>query len=152
MEKAYIGLQLQQIKEDDCVVQAIVEGKDGQTVILYTPYDRYHIYARIVYCTGVATKRYRNDPVFFLEWKPGTRCLILSYIRILQDKINCGYGSIMMNYLLEEMVEKQGIDSILGFMQETANQEHEERLRHFYTKFGFNIDEARNLSWHRNNK
>jgi len=144
--KASVELQLQQIREDGCEVQGVMTARDGQIVILYSAFDSYHTFARIVYDNGIATKRYQNDLAMYVQKKVNEHALKLAYIRILHDKINQGYGTLLMNHLLDR-ARKASIRYIEGHMQETENREHEARLRHFYHKFGFSVDEDRNLLW-----
>jgi hypothetical protein len=141
-----INTQLKLIQEDGCIILDIAEARNGNVLILYTSTKRPDIYGRIVYPSGIATKRYVNDLAIFIEDKPHENAFNLQYIRILGDKINNGYGTIMMKRLLDIAREKQ-LSCIYGRMQETDNKEHEARLIHFYTKFGFAIDSGRNLLW-----
>ncbi|UVI27592.1 GNAT family N-acetyltransferase [Paenibacillus spongiae] len=145
---AIVNTQVNLIQEDGCSVIRVVPAKQGNIVILYTGQSGYNIFARIVYATGVATKRYQNDLAMFIQKKPQEHALRLLYIRILGDKINNGYGNIMMNQLLDT-ARQNHFDYIDGHMQEAEHKEHDERLYHFYTKFGFKIDSERNLMWKR---
>lgn len=52
-------------------------------------------------------------------------------------KCNKGYGSLMMEKLIE-FAKENGIKSIIGFLSR-VDMGHEERLCHFYQKFGFEI-------------
>ncbi|MCQ6560070.1 hypothetical protein [Paenibacillus mendelii] len=143
---AIVNTQMNLIQEDGCTVIRAVQANEGHTVILYTGQSGYDIFARIVYQTGVTTKRYQNDLAMFIQKKPREHAWRLLYIRILGDKINNGYGTIMMNQLLDNARQKN-IDYIDGHMQATDNKEHDARLYHFYTKFGFTIDSERNIVW-----
>ena len=147
--QAVINTQVKLIQDDGCTIKNIVEARNHNVLILYTTEQGYDIFARIVYPTGVATKRYINDLAMFVQKKTGENAYRILYIRILGDKMNSGYGSIMMNELLR-IAEHRQIDYIDGHMQDATSQEHEARLRHFYMKFGYSIDSERNILWKRN--
>lgn len=55
---------------------------------------------------------------------------------------NKGYGSIMMKSLID-YAKTFNIEYISGFLSfvDTKDEEHNQRLRHFYKKFGFTITE-----------
>ncbi|SFS60644.1 GNAT family N-acetyltransferase [Paenibacillus sp. BC26] len=138
--------QIELISTDNCYVHRIVQTRQGDTVILYSPTGSFDIHARIVFATGIATKRHLNDLNMYITAVDGRRAWNLQYIRILGEKINQGYGSLMMEQLLTRAVE-ENIRSIEGRMQAAEHKEHLERLRHFYTKFGFTIDEQNQIHW-----
>ncbi|MBP3961214.1 GNAT family N-acetyltransferase [Paenibacillus lignilyticus] len=141
-----IHTQIELISTDNCYVHRIVQTRQGDTVILYSPTGGFDIHARIVFATGIATKRHLNDLNMYITPVDGRRAWNLQYIRILGEKINQGYGSLMMEQLLTRAVE-ENIRSIVGRMQAAEHKEHLERLRHFYTKFGFTIDEQNQIHW-----
>lgn len=61
---------------------------------------------------------------------------------------NKGYGSIMMEVLINYAKSLAfNIEYISGFLSfvDTADEEHNQRLRHFYSKFGFTIDDKDNI-------
>ncbi|QHW34300.1 hypothetical protein GZH47_28245 [Paenibacillus rhizovicinus] len=143
-----IETHLELLRSDGCCVHGIAETKYGDTVILYSPVGRFDIHARILYAGGIATKRYVNDlslHVTPIEGLP-IKAWYLQYVRILGDKINRGFGSIMLRQLLL-LAEREGIAYIDGRIQHAEHKEHAERLRHFYGKFGFSIDENGQLRW-----
>ncbi|NBD26320.1 hypothetical protein [Paenibacillus glycinis] len=148
MENAFVQSQIACILGDGCFVHEVRTAKSGDTVILYSPHGRCDIHARIVYPNGVATKRHRNDLSLHVAPIAGTQVKAwnLQYIRILGDKVNQGFGSIMMRQLLL-LAEREGIAYIEGRMRQAEHREHLERLRHFYAKFGFAVDERFNLRW-----
>ncbi|MFC5650301.1 hypothetical protein ACFPYJ_14415 [Paenibacillus solisilvae] len=146
--QAIINTQVNLIQKDGCTILKVVDTRNQNALILYSTRQGYDIFARIVYPTGVSTKRYLNDLAMFVKKKPGENAYSILYIRIIGDKMNSGYGTIMMNELLSIARDKQ-IDYIDGHMQDATSQEHDSRLRHYYTKFGFRIDEERNLLWKR---
>ncbi|MBM7563625.1 hypothetical protein [Paenibacillus sacheonensis] len=152
LKNALIEAQLQLIESERCRVHAVVESKHGDTVILFSPALRFDLYARVIYVSGIATKRYVNDLSLHVSPIEGARqkAWYLQYVRILGDKINRGFGSIMLGQLLQ-IAEREGIAYIEGRMQQTEHSAHAERLRHFYTKFGFAIDGEGRLRW-RNEK
>ncbi|WP_221226688.1 GNAT family N-acetyltransferase [Paenibacillus baekrokdamisoli] len=139
-------MQINLIQEDGCRVMNIERTREGNALILYTTSQGCDIFARIVYPSGVATRRYLNDLAMFVQKKPHDNAYKLLYIRILGDKMNCGYGTLMMNQLLARAKQNK-IDYIEGHMQDATSQEHDARLRHFYTKFGFTIDADRQILW-----
>ncbi|WP_274650745.1 GNAT family N-acetyltransferase [Paenibacillus humicola] len=145
--QAAVNTQQKLIQDEGYEVLEIVRSDNGCWLIVYSPPGRYDLYGRVVYPTGVATSRHRNDLVFFVRKKPAEPALTLQYIRILGDKINQGYGSAMMRNLLQ-MAENAGIATIDGRMRDSDNKEHDERLRHFYTKFGFEIGSDRSIRRH----
>lgn len=145
---AIINTQVNLIQEDGCTIMKVVETRDQNRLILYTTRQGYDIFARIVYPTGVSTKRYLNDLAMFVQKKPAENAYRILYIRILGDKMNSGYGSIMMKELLT-MARSRQIDYIDGHLQDATSHEHDSRLRHYYTKFGFTIDDERNILWKR---
>ncbi|SEM73448.1 hypothetical protein [Paenibacillus sp. OV219] len=146
MDEARLHAELAHIEEDDCRVLHITESKHGNTVILYSPVDSCDINARIVYASGVASKRYVNDLNMYVTKVPGKDAWKLQYIRILGDKIGQGYGTIMMEELLRRALS-EGIAYIEGRMHLTDQKGHLERLRYFYSKFGFALLEDRRILW-----
>ncbi|MBB3113552.1 GNAT superfamily N-acetyltransferase [Paenibacillus phyllosphaerae] len=139
--------QVDSIHHDGCRVVDVTQSKDGKTVILYTD-NGLHLFARIVHESGTATRRYINDLAMYVQQKRDENAYKIQYIRILGDKINQGFGTLMMNQLLRTARDNK-IDYIDGRMQDAGTEEHEARLRHFYHKFGFLIDEDRQLLWRR---
>ncbi|RAP78046.1 GNAT family N-acetyltransferase [Paenibacillus montanisoli] len=146
MTEDCIHTQLKLLTSEDCFVHRIVPASQGDTVILYSPRGGLDIHARIVFESGMATKRHVNDLHMYISPLEGGQAWRLQYIRILGDKINRGYGTIMMEQLLERAIQER-IRFIDGRMQQAEHREHCARLRHFYTKFGFSIDEQYNLLW-----
>ncbi|AZN42148.1 GNAT family N-acetyltransferase [Paenibacillus albus] len=146
MDETRLYAELARIEEDHCRVLHVTQSRHGDTVILYSPVDSCDINARIVYASGVATKRYVNDLNMFVARVPGKQAWKLQYIRILGDKIGQGYGSIMMEELLRR-AERERIIYIEGRMHLTDHKEHLERLRYFYSKFGFALLEDRRILW-----
>lgn len=59
---------------------------------------------------------------------------------------NKGYGSIIMKSFIEYAKEFR-VPFISGFLSpiDTSSEEHKQRLIHFYTKFGFSIDDKYNI-------
>lgn len=53
------------------------------------------------------------------------------------EKSNRGYGTLMMTKLIE-YAKANGFKDIIGWMS-YVEKEHEDRLYHFYQKFGFEI-------------
>ncbi|SDW57133.1 GNAT family N-acetyltransferase [Paenibacillus sp. CF384] len=145
-----IHRQMELISNDNCYVHRIVQTRQGDTAILYSPNKGFDIHARIVFASGIATKRHQNDLNMYITSIEGRCAWNLQYIRILGEKINQGYGSLMMEQLLTRAVEAN-IRHIEGRMQAAEHKEHLERLRHFYTKFGFTIDEQNRIHWTNNN-
>ncbi|WP_219837823.1 GNAT family N-acetyltransferase [Paenibacillus sp. R14(2021)] len=152
MEAAMIAAQIELIQRDHCVVHSVKASMSGDALILYSPVGRCDLHARIVYACGIATKRHVNDLSMFVSENAAQAEKVwqLQYIRILGDKINRGYGSIMMMQLIQRAVDC-GVDRIEGSMQLTENKEHRDRLLHFYAKFGFTVDAQRNLRWESSN-
>ncbi|SFI28028.1 Acetyltransferase (GNAT) family protein [Paenibacillus sp. UNC496MF] len=147
MEDAIVKRQLELLRADRCAVHDVAASRTGDTVILYSPPDRLDIHARIVYASGIATKRHLNDPVMHVTPAGGTgNAWSLQYIRILGDKINRGYGSLMMKQLLA-LAERGNVARIEGRLQQAEHRDHAERLRHFYGKFGFAVDADMRLRW-----
>ena len=148
MANAFVQSQIDCIQRDGCFVHDVQTAKSGDTLILYSPLGRCDIHARIVYPSGVATKRHMNDLSLHVSPIAGTpvKAWNLQYIRILGDKVNQGFGSIMMRQLLM-LAEREEIAYIEGRMRQAEHREHLERLRHFYAKFGFAVDEQFNLRW-----
>ncbi|MFB9328529.1 GNAT family N-acetyltransferase [Paenibacillus aurantiacus] len=137
--------QIDAIHQDGCRVLSVVPTRGGGRLIIYTD-NGLHLFGRIVHGTGGATRRYLNDLAVYVQQKKNENAYKLQYIRILGDKINQGYGTLMLNQLLQHARER-GIEYIDGRMQDAGGEEHERRLRHFYGKFGFEIGEDRELLW-----
>lgn len=146
MDEIRLHAELARIEEDRCRVLHMTESRHGDIVILYSSLGSCDINARIVYASGVATKRYVNDLNMYVTKLAGKEAWKLQYIRILGDKIGQGYGSIMMEELLRR-AELEGIAYIEGRMHLTDQKGHLERLRHFYSKFGFALLEDRRILW-----
>lgn len=134
--------------QDGCRVHGVAEAKGGDTVILYSPAGRLDLYARILFAGGTATKRHVNDLSLHVSPVEGApvNAWYLQYIRILGDKINRGFGSIMLRQLLL-LAEREGVAYIEGRMQQAEHREHLDRLRYFYAKFGFVIDADGLMRW-----
>lgn len=143
-----IADQLALIRSGGCRVHRVAETRFGETVILYSPVGRFDIYARIVYASGVATKRFVNDLSLHVSPVEGAPdpTLYLQYVRVLGDKINRGFGSMLLRELLL-VAEQNGIRRIEGRMQQADLAEHRERLLHFYGKFGFVVADDGRICW-----
>ncbi|WP_308634565.1 N-acetyltransferase [Paenibacillus silvisoli] len=150
MYEACMQAQLELLASESCRVHRIVGNRTGDTVILYGSREGLDLHARLVFESGIATKRHINDLHMYVSPIPGEQAWRLQYIRILGDKMNRGYGSIMMELLLERAMLAQ-IRYIDGRMQHAEHREHCDRLRHFYAKFGFEIDETGYLLWENKN-
>ncbi|MFC4810062.1 hypothetical protein [Paenibacillus sp. GCM10023250] len=147
MEDAFVEQQLELLRAERCAVHRVAAAQSGDAVILYSPPERLDIHARIVYETGIATKRHLTDPALHVTPAGGTdNVWTLQYIRILGDKIGRGYGSLMMKQLLA-LAERGNVARIEGRMQQAGHKDHAERLRHFYSKFGFVIEADSRLRW-----
>ncbi|MFC4101798.1 GNAT family N-acetyltransferase [Paenibacillus xanthanilyticus] len=137
--------QIDAIHQDGCRVVSVVPTRQGGRLIIYTD-NGLHLFGRIVHESGGATRRYLNDLAVYVQQKRNENAYKLQYIRILGDKINQGYGTLMMNQLLRHALER-GVDYIDGRMQDAGGEEHDRRLRHFYRKLGFEIGGDRALMW-----
>lgn len=139
------------------IKQSIKENLDkNENIILYynqlivtviEEYDFYEIikYA-VFYCydMSITGLNKRNSSKLFIK-------SILSYspLRLrgfnLMDIVcepNKGYGTALMKALLK-YIENYNIEYIDGFLSpvDTADKSDKQRLLHFYSKFGFEIDE-----------
>ncbi|MEE1154048.1 MAG: hypothetical protein UH241_02725 [Acutalibacteraceae bacterium] len=72
----------------------------------------------------------------------------LKYFKIVDIRCepNKGYGSLIMSHFIE-YAKSMRVLYISGFLSfvDTADEEHNQRLRHFYSKFGFTIDDKDNI-------
>ncbi|MFD2084520.1 GNAT family N-acetyltransferase [Brevibacillus brevis] len=78
------------------------------------------------------------DPNIFLEFDSEQKHLRIADIRMEEDQVNKGYGSIMMNAIMQ-LGNELNVQCITGWISQ-VDWDHIERLEHFYKKFGFSCE------------
>ncbi len=117
--------------------------------------EEYDYTGRISYIT---IKGYTYDDIFFNTYNNISLCLPKIFVTAFQDfdkrylksffiddilcEPNKGYGSMMMSVFIK-YAKQLNVEYISGFLSfvDTSDEEHNKRLRHFYKKFGFEIDD-----------
>lgn len=126
------------------------KNRNGNHLILYSPrHNKDYIFARIIRIDGSVSSFINDDIKMFVSKQRTTNSFHINNIFIYGENQNQGYGSILMNQLIEN-ARIQFIDFIDGYMTPPHDEVHEQRLRHFYKKHGFTIDQHRNILWKRN--
>lgn len=118
---------------------------DNAVLILYHPvYSKHAIFARVVTPDRSRTSEFVNDLKMFVI-KGANNQFELVNILIHPSFMNKGYGTILMNQLIENAT-KRCINYIEGHLRNTDGND-DPKLQHFYAKHGFDIDEYRNILW-----
>ena len=113
-----------------------VEEKGGATfVVLMRKPSSQKNSVRDVYLFALPY-RYRADWIchMSLRYLKGGEAYIIDWHSRIE---NSGYGSILMKHLISFLASAD-FSSITGFIS-PVDFDHEKKLRHFYTKFGFTI-------------
>jgi len=122
------------IKKYGCSVLNIVEINSNEVVIISTSYNGekdFNFKLDII----------RNGKLLKFSYNPTMDCLVLpdrlwiGKIHLYDNEINRGYGSLLVNELII-FAKKKNYNRISGCMSPGDSDEHESRLRHFYSKWG----------------
>ena len=145
-----INKERKRLEKEGHLIIKIEEARNGNHLILYSPsHNKDYIFARIIRLDGSVSSFTNDDIKMFISRERFTNSFHINNIFIYGVNQNQGYGSILMNQLIEN-ARNQFIHYIDGYMTPPKDKEHEERLRHFYKKHGFTIDKYRNILWKRN--
>lgn len=157
----------EQLKKFDKLVEFLENISDYNEHILYfnknatkhelvfiTVEEEYNYAGRLKYLTftgytyGNIYGYDRLKPEMYVEVYQDINNKHLQYFHIVDFlcEPNKGYGSIMMSSFIK-YAKSFGIEYISGFLSpvDTSDEEHKQRLIHFYTKFGFEIDDKDNI-------
>ncbi|GED61426.1 GNAT family N-acetyltransferase [Brevibacillus formosus] len=78
------------------------------------------------------------DPNTYLVFDTEQKHLRIADIRIEGDQVNKGYGTILMNAIMQ-LGNELNVQCITGWISQ-VDWDHIERLTHFYKKFGFSCE------------
>nr|WP_145403242.1 GNAT family N-acetyltransferase [Paenibacillus xylanexedens] len=78
------------------------------------------------------------DLIAYLIYDPQNRYMQIADIRIEGDRVNRGYGSLVMQTILK-LADEFGAKYITGWISR-VDWDHIERSEHFYRKFGFDVE------------
>lgn len=123
------------IKRYGCDILNIVEVNENEVVIISTSYNGEEYF-------NFKLDIIRNGKILKFSYNPSMDCLALpdklwiGKIHLYDDEINRGYGTILVRELMS-FAKKINYNCISGCMSPGDSDEHERRLRHFYSKFGF---------------
>lgn len=96
--------------------------------------NRIHLRIKIITLKGVLTP----DSNAFLIVDPETKLMRIADIRIEGNRVNRGYGSILMTAIMQ-LVDQLQIRFITGWIS-GVDWDHIDRSVHFYRKFGFECE------------
>lgn len=126
------------IEKDGHKVLHVAGNRYGESIMVYRLFygdalDERDIHLRVKVITnkGVLVP----DSNVYLIVHPESKHMQIADIRIEGDRVNRGYGSIMMAALMN-LVQQLGIKYITGWIS-GVDWDHVERSEHFYKKFGF---------------
>lgn len=98
------------------------EDEDGYCMLTVRDFRRLNFYPKI--------------NLIYFEGEGGT--VKIAYI-ITGEYTDQGYGSMLMEYLLDYLESRQDIKKINGVVVDD-DKDHFDRIEHFYEKFGFNVE------------
>jgi len=129
------------LEKDGHKVIHIAQNRYGEKVMVYRLIhndgldDRdIHLRVKIITPKGVKTP----DSNAFLIVDPKIKHMKIADIRIEGERVNRGYGSILMTAIMQ-LVDQLGIRYITGWISD-VDWDHIERSEHFYQKFGFECE------------
>ncbi|WP_186445645.1 GNAT family N-acetyltransferase [Paenibacillus cremeus] len=136
------------IKKRGTQVLNIIKSADEKIVVHYTTRteesEYLHMYADII-----KNRRLIRPPLPL-----GIHCILknkdeiwLGRLDVYHHQINKGYGTILVKELIQ-FAQEHGYKTISGYMSAGESAEHRSRLRHFYSKLGFELQDASNFSMH----
>ncbi|MFL0163962.1 hypothetical protein [Candidatus Clostridium helianthi] len=124
LKRHYIILGEEKNKVRECLFACAIKDKDEYTLIALKSIDNQRDISKL----NIITERYPND----IDKK------IIKIADIIISNKNRGNGSILMKYLFEYVNQNSDIKKIIGTISE-VDQDHFDRLEHFYKKHGFKV-------------
>lgn len=135
-----LDYQLHNIRSNEFMILSIYK-KNEDTIILYGKYpgvleeDTFiHLGLRIFSLHGL----HNTHPRLLASFSDDYSEIEIHDIDIEEKNASKGYGSILMSHLIA-VAEERKVKVITGWLSK-VDENHVERLRHFYQKHGFKVD------------
>lgn len=125
LKRHYIILGEEKNKVGEFFFVCAMKDKDEYTLITLKSIDNQRDISKL----NIITERYTND----------TNKKIVKIADIIISNKNRGNGSILMKYLFQYANQNSNIKKIIGTISE-VDQDHFDRLEHFYKKHGFKVE------------
>lgn len=135
-----LDYQLHNIRSNEFMILNIYK-KDEDTIILYGKYPKeleentfIHLGLRIFSLQGL----HNTQPRLLASFSDDYSEIEIHDIGIEEKNASKGYGSILMSHLIA-VAEERKVKVITGWLSK-VDENHVDRLRHFYEKHGFKVD------------